>query len=88
MQERRRQRKTRLERSDGQVEKETGREMDGGRCGEGRKRGREGNDAYSGYYEIAKKIYFFYTSFSSVKKECHRSPLILEGQHSLNIRKH
>ena len=42
MQERRRQRKTRLERSDGRVEKEAERKRSGGgRCGEGRGRERE-----------------------------------------------
>lgn len=67
MQERRRQRKTRLERSDGRVEKKTERKRDGRREIWGGERERERNDAYSGYYELVKKIYLFYT-FSSVKK--------------------
>lgn len=33
----------------------------------GGERERERNDAYSGYYELVKKIYLFYT-FSAVKK--------------------
>lgn len=64
MQERRRQRKTRLERSDGRVEKEAERKKDGRREMWGGERERERND---GYYELVKKIYLFYT-FSSVKK--------------------
>lgn len=86
MQEEEGRERQRLERSDGQVER---RQEEDGRMemwgGEEEERGERGNDAYLGYYEIAKNIYLFYTLFSSVKKECHHSPLILEGQHSLTL---